>query len=245
MKAVILAAGQGTRLAPLTDHKPKPLVEVGGRSLLFRALDRLAAVGIAGADVIVVGGYRVDVLRDALRLGGFGAATVLDNDRWQDLGNGHSLLVAREATRGAAFIQLDGDVLFDGALLPRVLGAPGPGVLAVDVRAELDAETMKVDLADAGGNVAALSKRLVSAVGESMGIARLDPPLADEVMAELATFEAVGLGHEYYEHAYHRLAVAGRGPFRIVDVSDLLVTEIDDADDLERAEALLRDRAVA
>ena len=227
MKAVILAAGQGTRLAPLTDDKPKPLVEVGGRSLLFRALDRLAAAGIAGADVIIVGGYRIDVLAAALRLGGFASATVVYNDRWADLGNGHSLLCARAATRGEPLIQLDGDVLFDGALLPRLLAAPGPGVLAVDVREDLDAETMKVDLA--GGQVVALSKRLVSAVGESMGIGRLDPPLGEEVMVELAGFEAAGLGHEYYEHAYHRLAVAGRGPFRIVDVSDLLVTEIDDA----------------
>ena len=66
MKAVILAAGKGTRLAPLTDDRPKPLVEVGGRALLMRALDRLADVGVADGDVIVVGGYRDDALRRAL-----------------------------------------------------------------------------------------------------------------------------------------------------------------------------------
>jgi choline kinase len=91
----------------------------------------------------------------------------------------------------------------------------------------------------------ALSKKLDTAVGESMGIARLDAGLAEEVMAELATFPALGLTGEYYEEAYRRLAAAGRGPFRIVDVADLLVTEIDDLADLERAEALLRARAVA
>jgi len=243
VKAIILAAGQGTRLAPLTDARPKPLVEVGGRPLLFRTLARLAEVGVAGAEVLVVGGYRIDVLGATLRAGGFGAVRVVENDRYAELGNFYSLLCARAATRGEAILQLDGDVLFDGALLPRLLAAPGPGVLATDVREDLDAETMKVDVVD--DRVAALSKRLVSAVGESVGIARIDAALAEEVMAELATFTALGLGHEYYEHAYHRLAAQGRGPFRIVDVSDLLVTEIDDAEDLQRAEALLRASAVA
>ena len=55
MKAVILAAGVGSRLAPLTNDRPKVLVPVLGRSLLFRQLDWLAAAGIASEDVVVVG----------------------------------------------------------------------------------------------------------------------------------------------------------------------------------------------
>jgi L-glutamine-phosphate cytidylyltransferase len=243
VKAVVLAAGQGSRLLPLTADRPKPLVPVGGRPLLFRTLDRLAEVGVAARDVVVVAGYRQDVLEAALAANGFAAARVLHNPHWHDWQNFHSLSVAREATRGETVLQLDGDVLFDGALLPRLLDAPGPGVLATSVRADLDAETMKVDVS--GGRVVALSKRLTHAVGESMGIARLDAELAEEVMAELETFPALGLTGEYYEEAYRRLFDRGRGPFRIVDVADLLVTEIDDRADLERAEALLRDRAVA
>src|SRR5262249_55476867 len=86
VKAVVLAAGRGPRLAPLTDDRPKPLVDVGGRPLLYRALDRLAEVGVAGADVVVVGGYRLGVLKAALAAGGFGDATVVDNPRYAELG---------------------------------------------------------------------------------------------------------------------------------------------------------------
>ena len=54
MKAVILAAGVGSRLAPLTNDRPKVLVEVLGKPIIFRQLDHLAAAGIASKDVVVV-----------------------------------------------------------------------------------------------------------------------------------------------------------------------------------------------
>src|SRR5262249_59413103 len=97
VKAVVLAAGQGSRLLPLTADRPKPLVPVGGRPLLFRALDRLAEVGVAGPDVLVVAGYRRDVLEAALAAGGFGCVRVLDNPHWSARQDFYSLYVAPAA----------------------------------------------------------------------------------------------------------------------------------------------------
>ena len=94
MKAVILAAGMGTRLHPLTADRPKPLVEVGGRSLLLRLVDQLARVGIRGTDVVVVSGYREDALHRALVGTG---AVIVHNDHYSDWNNFWSLYVAREA----------------------------------------------------------------------------------------------------------------------------------------------------
>ena len=61
-KAFILAAGFGTRLRPYTLDKPKPMVEVNGRSLIWRTLDKLRESGIK--DVVVNAHYLKDVLRD-------------------------------------------------------------------------------------------------------------------------------------------------------------------------------------
>jgi choline kinase len=241
MKAVILAAGRGTRLAPLTDDRPKPLVEVGGRSLLLLAMDRLAEVGVAGSDVIVVTGYREDMVARHVADAGF-TPTLVTNPRYADWQNFHSLLVARHAVAGEPFLQIDGDVLFDGTLLPMLVAAPGPGVLAVDVRPHLDDETMKVAVAAGTDVVVEVAKGLDPArsLGEFIGISRIDPPLAAEVWDELARFPAAGLTQEYYERAYNDLSRRGRGPFRALDVSSARTIEIDDLADLERAEALRR-----
>lgn len=242
MKAVILAAGVGSRLAPLTNDRPKALVPVAGRSFLFRQLDALAAVGIGSDDVIVVAGYKQDVLRAELERGGF-RCRVVENDHYADWNNFYSLLVARAALAGDDFLQLDGDTILDDKLLPTVLGAHGDAVLAVDCRDELDAETMKVQLDDsAARRVVAISKQLDPArcVGEYIGVTRLSAGAAARIFEELARFPAESLTHEYYEHAFHRLTRSGAVPFGIVDVHHCKVLEIDTVEDLERAEALLR-----
>jgi len=239
MKAVILAAGVGSRLAPLTNDRPKSLVEVNGTSFLFRQLELLAAVDIPSHDVIVVGGYKIDFLKDALTRGGF-ACPIVFNDHFSDWNNFYSLLVAREALGGSDFLQLDGDTILDAKLLPKVLAASGDALVAVDCRDELDDETMKVELGD-GGVVRAISKKLdpATCAGEYIGVTRLAAASADKIFADLATFPSQNLTYEYYEHAYHRLTGSGAVPFGIVDVHECTVLEIDTVEDLRRAEALL------
>jgi choline kinase len=238
MKAVILAAGVGSRLAPLTNDRPKVLVELLGKSFLFRQLDLLTRAGISSRDVVIVGGYRVDRVREELARGGY-ECTVIVNDRYEPWNNFYSLLVAEPALAGHDFLQLDGDVVLDDRLLPRMIAAPGEALLAVDLRDELDEETMKVQLDS--GRVVALAKPLdpASCAGEYIGISKVSAAVGRVVFEELAKFPGEGLTHEYYDHAFHRLTASGRVPFGIVDVHDCTVLEIDTVDDLRRAEALL------
>lgn len=244
MKAVILAAGVGSRLAPLTDDRPKALVPVLGEPILFRHLGSLAKAGIAERDVIVVGGYKIDVLRQALADGGHGDVTVVPNDRFEPWNNFWSLYVAEAAIGGDDFLQIDGDALLDDVILPRMIAAPGEALLAVDCRDELDDETMKVQLRPDGQQVAAVSKKLAAAdcVGEYIGVTKLTAAAAHQVFRELEALRDLGLTHEYYEHAYHRLTGRDQVRFGIVDVHDCTVTEIDNVADLARAEEMLRQR---
>lgn len=242
MKAVILAAGVGSRLAPLTDEQPKVLVPVLGKSLLFRQLDHLAAAGIPSEDVVVVGGYRIDQLQRALEGGGYRCKVVL-NEKFDTWGNFYSVLVAEPLLRGHAFLQLDGDVILDDKILPRLIAAPGDALLATDTSAELDGDAMKVEMS--GNHVHALDKKLepTRCIGEYIGVTKLSAAAGAAVFRELATFPAANLTHEYYDHAYHRLTQRGEVPFDIVRVDDCRVLEIDDHTDLARAEAVLAQSA--
>ena len=239
MKAVILAAGVGSRLAPLTDDQPKVLVPVLGRSLLFRQLDWLAAAGIPSEDVIVVGGYRIDQLRARLAEGGFHCKIVLNEKFEPPWGNFYSMLVAEPHLRGHAFLQLDGDVILDDKILPRMVADPGEAMLATDTSAELDDDAMKVEMRE--GRVWALDKKLdpTKCVGEYIGVTKLSAAAGAAVFRELGKFPAENLTHEYYDHAYHRLSQRNEVPFGIVNVDDCQVLEIDDHTDLARAEAVL------
>ena len=64
MKALILAAGLGTRLSPLTNDRPKSLVAVNGKPILFKQIENLLENGIA--DITIVSGYKSEVLKEAV-----------------------------------------------------------------------------------------------------------------------------------------------------------------------------------
>lgn len=67
MKVIILAAGQGTRLRPLTDDRPKCMVEVNGKSIIERQLDTMHACGIRDEDITIICGYCSDVLKNSFK----------------------------------------------------------------------------------------------------------------------------------------------------------------------------------
>jgi choline kinase len=239
MKALILAAGVGSRLREETIDKPKALVDLNGRSLLFRQLDRLAAAGIPSEDVVVVGGYRIDQLKDAICSHGF-ACKVVFNEQYEPWGNFYSVLVAERELRGHAFLQLDGDVVLDDKILPGLITAPGDALLVTDPNAVLDDDAMKVQLAD-DGTVYGLDKVKVDlsrCVGEYIGVTKLSASAGEAVFRELSAFKSDGLLHEYYDHSYERLSRRGEVPFGVFMLTpDMPWREIDDDADLRDARA--------
>lgn len=240
MKAVILAAGVGSRLAPLTDDRPKALVSVAGTPILFRHLACLERAGIHARDVVIVAGYLIDVMRDAVANSPYAACQIVMNEQFAAWNNFWSLYVAKDAVAGHDVLQIDGDALLDDKILPRMINAPGDALIAVDQRDELDDETMKAQI-DGAGKVIGLSKKLdpKQSIGEYIGVTKLTAAHAPKVFAELDRLRAEGLTNEYYEHAYHRLTIRGDLPFGVVNVHDCTVMEIDNVEDLRRAEQLL------
>jgi choline kinase len=115
MRGVILAAGGGTRLRPLTDHQPKCLVSVNGIPIVENALRALRHAGCSS--VSIVAGYKADVLRE--RLGSHPQGMPVDyllNADWATTNSMFSLHLALE--QGPARYVVEGDVFFDPKLLP-------------------------------------------------------------------------------------------------------------------------------
>ena len=120
MKAIILSAGQGSRLGHLVDDRPKCLIDFNGRSLLDRQLDTLETNGVREA--VVVTGFHDELVSEAIarRSGGPTVRTIF-NPFYKVADNTGSLFMAREELGGDCLVW-NGDTLVSDALMRRVVG---------------------------------------------------------------------------------------------------------------------------
>lgn len=236
MKAVILAAGVGTRLRPQTDETPKGLLPVAGRPIIDYTLEALGHTGIK--EVVVVTGHLADQLARHVTRSPVPCRTIY-NPRYATANNYYSLLVAEDALGGEPFVKVDSDLIFEPDLLTRLLSAEGDLCLALDSGVQLGIEEMKVQM-DNQGRVTAVSKTLdpAACLGESIGLERISSEFAPVLFRTLRQLDAEEFTDAYYEDAYHRLACEGGHDIRAVDISGLSWTEIDDSVDLSRANEL-------
>lgn len=145
MRVIILAAGQGKRLLPLTAEVPKALLDIGGKPLIERQIEAFAACNVK--DVVVVTGYACGRMEEALQAiaARYGAkVTCVYNPFYAVADNLASCWLARsEMTRD--FIQVNGDNVFRSDLVERLLAAPkDPVSVAINVKSGYDADDMKV-----------------------------------------------------------------------------------------------------
>jgi choline kinase len=236
--AVILVAGVGSRLRPLTDDRPKALVDIGGETILGRAVRLLSDYGVER--IVLATGYREDAVRGAMR----GVAPRVEyypNQRYDSTQNSVSLALCRAGVRGEAFFKLDGDVVFQPEVLERLDASTAPLAAALDSGRHLDEEAMKARVGE-DRRILAFGKQIAVAgsAGESIGIERISAGMADGVFDALEAAIADGDEQLYYEDVYSRLIASGALQAEAVDVSDLPWTEVDDSADLERARALIQ-----
>jgi choline kinase len=234
--AVLLCAGSGTRLRPLTDDCPKALVDVGGETILGRAVRLLVAAGVT--DLVVATGYRADSVRAALARCA-SRVTFCHNPAFDRTQNSVSLGLCEKAVGGRAFLKLDGDLLFHADVIGRLSAERAPLVAAVERNPSMGCEEMKVKVER--GRILAFGKQLDprSCYGESIGIERIGEGAASRLFLALASAAAQGDTDLYYEDVYGRLIDAGLEA-AVADVTDLPWIEVDTPEDLDRARDLVR-----
>jgi len=175
MKAIILSAGQGRRLLPLTASTPKCLLPVdGGRTGLDVQLSALAACGVRKAIVMVgFGAEQVEAHLAAHPVAGIDVETRY-NPFFETSDNLVTCWLASRDMDGE-FLLLNGDTLFEADLLGRVLASPAaPITVTIDRKDEYDADDMKVSLSR-GRRLAAIGKKLDPSLridGEAIGLIR-------------------------------------------------------------------------
>lgn len=242
-KAIILSAGQGSRLGALTHDRPKCLIPFAGRTLLDRQLDVLAVNGVE--EVTVVTGFRDDQIEAALerrRAAGEGPEVrTLFNPFYKVADNTGSLFMAREALAGDTLVW-NGDTMVSAALMAKVVANHRPGIcVTIDRKAEgYDSDDMKV--VEEGGRLRAIGKRLAPADGvnaESIGLLAFRDGGAERFREAIERAMRSPEGTQiWYLRVIHHLAQEGE--VWTLDISGEEWGEVDFPEDVAAAEELVR-----
>lgn len=232
-KAIILSAGKGSRLLPLTADRPKCLIDFSGKSLLEWQLDALQASGVR--EIVIVTGFRDDLV-DAVAAQRQGVRTFF-NPFYHVADNlGSVWMVRSEFDRDT--LLLNGDTLISTRLLAKVLaGAEAPITVTVDEKEDYDADDMKV-LRD-GSRLMRIGKALEPGQynAESIGLLAFmgDGPriFAEQVDRMLRLPDGT---RRWYLRAID--ALAAEVPVHTVSIRGEDWQEVDFPEDLDKARAL-------
>ena len=241
MQAVILAAGQGTRLRPFTNECPKPLVSVQGKPMLYYQLEALDGAGVR--ECVIVVGCCADLVRETIgaRFGNV-AISYVENEIYDRTNNIYSLWLARRSIVDDILL-LEGDLVFEPALLLDLLDAPYDNVAVVD---RYDS-TMNGTVIQAAGDLATAMVLKADhppdfdygSALKTVNIYKLSGRAVRwQVMPYLDEYIARGQTSHYYEIAFARAIADGSLRMHVLGTGPRWWTEIDNVDELRHAQTM-------
>ncbi|MBL7960803.1 phosphocholine cytidylyltransferase family protein [bacterium] len=239
MKAIILAAGQGKRLLPLTQDTPKTLLNISGTTILEYQLVTLASCNVK--EVVLVGGFRVDKLKDYadryIALHGLDLKLkVINNKDYAITNNLYSLWLAKDEMT-SDFLVINGDNVFDRRAIVKMIQQKDiTAAVAIHKNPGYDDEDMKVRIA--GSNVVEISKGIdnLAANGESIGLRlfRGKGVAAFKYAMDIAMIEDVKRNAYFVRAIQHMIDMGHNVGF--TDVTEFKYGELDFFEDLKNLE---------
>ena len=220
----ILAAGMGTRLGK---PWPKPLTPLNdGRTIMEQQMSNIASAFGDAARVSVVVGFKMEMIMEA-----HPRAVFIYNELFDQTNTSKSLLRALRASCDGGVLWMNGDVVFDAKVLERVKPLIQKDQSFICVNTSKVAEEEVKYTVDNQGNIKELSKKVVNALGEAVGINFVAAKDKNELIKRLEEVD----DNDYFERGIEVSIEKDRASFIPVDISDLFAVEVDFPEDLERA----------
>lgn len=240
MQAVILAAGLAKRLRPLTDSKPKCLLDINGKNLLQMTVENLLKCDIN--DFIFVTGYRENMIKEYLDLNFKNINKIyITNTDFANNNNSYSLWMTKNYVKDNMLL-LDSDILFDYRIVKKLLDSEHQTCIALKNH-KLDEEQIKV-IIDGNGKVLEIGKdvEILKSAGESIGIEILSNDFLNEMFKILdRKILKENNVNEFYETTFQEIINMKNDKINMfgVDISEYECMEIDTIEDYENAKTVV------
>ena len=236
MKAVLCAAGVGSRMRPLTLDRPKGLLPLGGKLLIEHMLDGISACGIR--DIIIVVGHCAEKVREAVGESyGDCRITYVENPEYRTTQNIYSLWLAREhVTDGMVFF--NADTVWHPEILRRVVESKYPNTFILSPQKEVEEDSIKAHVSD--GFLVEIGKKIRrEAHGAVFGIYKLSQEASEryfEIIDKLFIEDAANKNVSFVVPLEY---MAPETPLTAVSSEGYPWAEVDVPEDYERAQRMI------
>lgn len=229
MKAVILAAGRGTRIPEITGDKPKCLIEVEGKTILERQIEILLRNSVEKIYVVI--GYMAEKIRE--KVGNTKEVKLIENKEYATTDNIYSLYLTRNRVKGKEFILLNGDTIFEESIIKKLITQKGKNMAPVDSM-HYDLEELKIR--EEHGLIKEILPKTVSketSDGSTIGIFKFSSEGSKALFDEIEILVEKNIKNKWFEYALNN--VLKKIKMYKIDIQGLRWVEVDTTEDIKKA----------